>query len=434
MVLDCAYSLEQIRDRGLEHVVTQLDLGGFFDHVWYVQPLLGAGACAADEPIGPARTASLSEHHTVVEAPIARLRLLRRLAALNLVLAQLLLFGRLSRLLRRRDVRAIAVADPFYLGLWGVLLSRVHRLPLIVRINANYDATYAAGGLPAYPRLLRWHRLESAIARLVFARAALVTVGSDDNRQYVIAHGARPERIGVVPTGDMIARVHLQPPDERPSVRAELGVGDRPLVVFVGRLDPSKHPAAALLVLARLKADFPDAALVIVGDGWMRLQLELQARELEVAADVIFVGVRDQSWIARAFSSADVALSPYSGLALVEAALAGSPIVGYDVEWHAEFVASGENGILVRYGDVDALADAAAGLLRDPARARALGRAARGRALREMDPAEAVAIKRSVYAAVCASEGASQPRRPARRTRTRSPRRRLPPRRGPGSG
>jgi len=72
VVLDCAYSLVQIRARGMEHVVTQLDLDGFFDHVWYVQPLLGVAG--GDHGVGPSRTTTITARHTVIEAPICRLR------------------------------------------------------------------------------------------------------------------------------------------------------------------------------------------------------------------------------------------------------------------------------------------------------------------------------------------------------------------------
>ncbi len=400
VVLDCAYSLMQIRARGMEHVVTQLDLDGFFDHVWYVQPLLGAAG--GDHGVGPSRTTTITARHTVIEAPICRLRLPRSMGLINLALSQGLLFIQLSRLIRRRRVSVVAVADPFYLGLWGLALTRLHRIPVVVKINANYDTIYKSAGSAIYPRLLRWRWLESRIAHLVFRHADLVTVGSDDNLQYVVTRGAAPERVGMIPTGDMIADTHLQPPATRASVAPELGLDGRPFMVIVSRLEPSKHPDCALLVLAALRATHPEAALVVIGDGSIREALERQARELGIDDDVRFVGVREQGWIARALSSASVVLCPYSGLALVEAALSGTPIVAYDVEWHGELISSGENGLLVPFGDTGAMAQAAESLLLDRARGAAIAATARSQALHEMDRADAVAAKRAAYAAVCA--------------------------------
>jgi len=128
----------------------------------------------------------------------------------------------------RRLGLLIVVSDPFYLGLWGLALARVHRVPLVVRVNANYNTIHASTQVALYPLLLRRVRLERLIARAVFARADLVTVGSDDNLRYVMAAGAVAQRVAVVPTGDMIAAVHLTSPDDRETVGAELGLGDRP--------------------------------------------------------------------------------------------------------------------------------------------------------------------------------------------------------------
>ena len=421
-----------MRARGLQHAIAELDLDGLFDHVWLVHPLLGAGA---GQPLcGPARTTPVSSRHSVIEAPIGRLRALRRLPVANLLLAQCLLFIRLSWLLRRRRVSAVAVADPFYLGLWGLALVAVHRIPLVVKANSNYDTAYESVGSVAYPRLIRWRWLEVLIARCVLSRANLVTVGSDDNLRYVTRHGAPRDRVAVVPTGDMIASDHMQPPGQRPSVATELDLVDRPFIVFVGRLEPLKDPDAAVLALARLKPALPQTALVVIGDGSMRAQLELQCRELGISEDVRFTGTRDQAWIARTLSSAAVVICPYSGLALVEAALSATPVVGYDIEWHAELIESGETGILVPYRDTDALVRAVEMLLRDPERGRVMGEAARVRALEEMDRDAAVAIKRSIYSALLASNDEARRQRTGRRVPKRARRPLLRFHRGRGSG
>ncbi|MGI8622816.1 MAG: glycosyltransferase family 1 protein [Solirubrobacteraceae bacterium] len=418
LVLDCAYTLHEIRTRGLEHVVGQLDLDGFFAHVWQVHPLMDASAAEPGRTLfGPARVTRLSPRHTMIEAPIARRRSLRRVMALNLLLGQWLLFVRLCRLARGRGVSVIAVADPFYLGLWGLALSTVLRIPFVVKVNANYDLVHEADGSLAYPRLIPWRRLELLILRVVFSRADLVTVGSDDNLRYAMRHGASRRRIAFVPTGDMIAGVHRQPPHERTSIAEDVDLVDRRFIVYVARLEACKHPEDVLVALAEVRRAMPETALLMVGDGSMRAQLEAQAAELGVLADVRFAGVRDQLWIARALTSAAAVVCPLSGLALVEAALSSTPVVGYDVEWHSEFITSGVTGVLVSYRDTGALAQAITALLDDPERSRALGETARTRALQQMDRDEAVAIKRSVYARVSASPGRARRRRSGRRTR-----------------
>src|SRR5688572_18376457 len=73
LVLDCAYSLAVMRERHMEHVVTSRDLDGFFEHVWYAHPLVGA---SPDDPpgeaTGPVSVTKLGDRHTVVEGRVAR--------------------------------------------------------------------------------------------------------------------------------------------------------------------------------------------------------------------------------------------------------------------------------------------------------------------------------------------------------------------------
>jgi glycosyltransferase involved in cell wall biosynthesis len=113
---------------------------------------------------------------------------------------------------------------------------------------------------------------------------------------------------------------------------------------------------------------------------------------------VVFAGNQPQAWIADLLRSATVVLSPLTGRALVEAALSGSVIVAYDVDWHSELVRPDETGILVPYRDTRAMADAVCALIADPARAARLGANARALALKMMDPGALVTRERAEYA------------------------------------
>jgi len=69
---------------------------------------------------------------------------LARVPVLNFVLAQTLLLWRLHRLVNEEDVSIIRVGNPYYQALLGYLLAQVHRLPPVIRVNGNYDATFDA--------------------------------------------------------------------------------------------------------------------------------------------------------------------------------------------------------------------------------------------------------------------------------------------------
>jgi glycosyltransferase involved in cell wall biosynthesis len=393
LVLDCAYSLGVLRQRQMEHVVTFRDFDGFFDHVWTVHPLVGA---SPDDPpdagVGPVAYEALDSRHTMVEGKVARLGSLARFPTLNFVLAQAGLLRSLMRLLRRARISAILILDPYYLGLLGYALARIGRVPLVLLVNANHDALYELTGALAYPRLLRRRSVEQRIARFVFPRLATVIAGSANNAEFAVANGALPERVGRVYRGASIHPLHLAPLDERGSVSAELGLGERPFLICVSRLEPAKHAEDVLDVLHAVRAREPSVAAVLVGDGSLRGALESRARELGLAEHVRFTGNRDQPWVAAALREASVVLAPLAGRALLEAALSATPIVAYDYEWHRELIRDGETGVLVAYRDTEAMSAAVVDLISDPARAERLGTRARSEIAALKDP-QAVAAE-----------------------------------------
>ena len=397
MVFNNFYSLRVLRARGAEHTITHRDLDGYFDHVWTVHPLVGADESEPEEASagGPSRT-ELAKRHTLIEARVARTERLQRLPMLNFALAQAQLVYRLSRIIARERVSIITAWEPFYTGPIALALGRLHGIPVEIRIASNYDDVYEAVGELGYPRLLRWRRLEQALAHFTLSRAQQVVVLSANNRQYAVNNGALEERTAYAGNWAMIDPVHLVDPRDRAPYVDEFGLGDRPFAVTVCRLERVKYPEDVLTVLAKARESCPQLGGLLIGEGSQRAELEAQARELGLEGHLFFVEGRDHEWVSQALAAATVVLAPMAGLTLTEAALSETPIVAYDYEWHAEFIEPGETGILVPYRDTDAMAAAACALVADPERGSRLGAAARARALERMHPDAALAHERAL--------------------------------------
>ncbi len=396
LTLENDYSLATIRERGLDHIVTIRDLDGFFDHVWSVNPVVGADR--TEPAVGPPESTSISAAHTLIQGKVCYSRRLQAFPVSNFVLGQVVLLHRLDRLIRTEDIDLVRASEPFYSGLFGLLLARTNGRPFVVRLIANYDLDYWAEGRPIYPRLFRRRWVEKRIDRFILARADLVAAGNENILDYALNNGAAPGRTTVFLVGHLIDQIHFaEPPEARPGVGSELPFGDRPFLACVTRLVSEKHPDDVIAALAEARRAAPNLAAVLVGDGYMRAELEAQAAELGLTEDVFFAGNRKQIWIARLLASATVVVSPLSGRALVEAALSATPIVAYDIDWQREIVRNGETGILVRNGDVKELGSAAAQLVNDPTLARKLGTRAREVAMELMDPDTIVNHERGQY-------------------------------------
>lgn len=186
-------------------------------------------------------------------------------------------------------------------------------------------------------------------------------------------------------------------------------------LVFVGRLAAIKRVDLLLDAVACVRQTLPDVRVEIIGEGTLRDLLEQQARQLGLASNVRFVGSQPKvcDWLKRARVFVLTSDSEGLALALVEAMLCGLPVVCSNVGDLPDLVEDGLNGYLVSSRTPEAFAERIVGLLTDPERAVALGRAARaaaerleiGRVAREWDailssrPSSGEAVTRSVAAA-----------------------------------
>ncbi len=155
------------------------------------------------------------------------------------------------------------------------------------------------------------------------------------------------------------AGVPVQPLREVPEKERE------PTLVFVGRLKRAKLPDHAIRAFERVKDRVPHARLWVVGDGYLREKLERNAPE-----GVVFCGRLSESEKLSLMRRAHVLLYPAVregwGLTVLEANALGTPVVGYDVPGLRDSIRNGETGILVPFGDISGLANAAATTLLDP--------------------------------------------------------------------
>lgn len=186
--------------------------------------------------------------------------------------------------------------------------------------------------------------------------------------------------------------------DEPPAAWApdKLELPDGKIVVAVTRLVPQKGLDVAVEALAGI-----DATLVVLGEGPERERLEAQARELGVR--LLLPGrVGD---VASVMRRADVLVHPARwegfGLALLEAMLAGLPVVATRVSSIPEIVVDGETGLLVPPNDPAALRAAVEVVLQDPGN---LGETGRERARVEFSVERMAKRTLAVYDAAAARQ------------------------------
>jgi glycosyltransferase involved in cell wall biosynthesis len=227
-----------------------------------------------------------------------------------------------------------------------------------------------------------WRRALKGVALRLLLRQVdgALYIGSH-NREYYRYYGLPEDKLHFVPycvDNDFFQQEAARLRPQRPILRRRFGVADdRPLILFCGKLIPTKQPVLLLQAFKEVRRKHP-CALVYAGDGILRREIEeLAARE--DLPDVHITGFLNQSAVSQAYAAADVlALPSWSdtwGLVINEGMNFGLPVVASDrVGGAVDLVREGENGFVVPHHDTAALTSALARMVEDPARRERFGR------------------------------------------------------------
>jgi glycosyltransferase involved in cell wall biosynthesis len=260
---------------------------------------------------------------------------------------------RLARLLRSERPE-ILHAHKFGSNIWGVLIGRACRVPVVIA----HEHTWSYEGNP-----LRRFLDGRVIGRLADAFVAVST--EDERRMIAVEH---------VPAGKI--RVLLNAFVDRPwaangDVRAELGLApDTPLVGAAVMLRPQKALEVLVEAFAHVREVQPDAHLVLAGEGPERARIERAIAEHGVGASAHMLGAREDA--VSIIRQLDVAAlsSDFEGTPLYafECMAQGTPLVATGVGGVPDVVEDGVSAVLVPPRDPDALARGITGILTDPQR------------------------------------------------------------------
>ena len=222
--------------------------------------------------------------------------------------------------------------------------------------------------------------VQLAIDRYLARRTERIVTNSTGVKEFYVGKGLPAEKFVIIPNGIAPAPVEL--PVSREELLAELGLppGSR-MIGAVGRLWPQKRIKDLIWATDLVKCIRDDAHLLVIGDGPQRWRLERFSAQCGNQDKVHFLGERgdvprilphlDCLWLA----------SSYEGQsnAIMEAMLAGVPIVATNIPGNRDLVVHEQTGYLVNVGDRAAFAQKAQMLFSDATLARRLGNAGRDR-------------------------------------------------------
>ena len=273
-------------------------------------------------------------------------------------------FESAERLMASHRIDILHAESPLFSGPVAFILSRLHRIPLIVEVRSDYFGIVRDRTVDYYSHYVRGFIKRIAVSclmRLSLRGATAVIANSDYHLQEAIRLGAVKQVYEVNPgvwfDPDMIEEC-------KKTKSAVLTIG------FIGRLSSLKGVEYLIHSVHRLASSgrLENFRVLIVGDGPNRSALEALVKNLQMSEVVHFLGILPS---VRAICQFDMLVNPSitpSALDMVnvESYACGIPVVAFGKNGKPETVKDGITGIIVEPKDIEGLSRAIEKLANDP--------------------------------------------------------------------
>jgi glycosyltransferase involved in cell wall biosynthesis len=260
------------------------------------------------------------------------------------------------------------------------------RLPVVLTLHGYLTWEAASDGelTEGSPQYARSLELEKQVHHSAWR---VVCVDTRIRDHVHTLSGIDGSRVTVLPNA--VDTETFAPPTEaqRREARTRLGSSPTtPVILCPRRLVAKNGVDRAVLAMRSVAKVHPEAVLLVAGDGPQRREIEALVDGEGLARNVRLLGSIPHARILDHYISSDIVVIPSvvssgvmeaTSLSMLEGMATARPVVVTDIGGLKETVQDGRTGLVVRQGDPEAIASAVLDLLRDPARAKALGTAAR---------------------------------------------------------
>lgn len=291
-----------------------------------------------------------------------------------------------KRLLSRNNYNIITVQDQYYLALLGWLLAKKFSIGLEIQVH-GFEKFYG---------------LRKLIAKFILPRANAIRVVSQRLRKRLL------DEFGVKENKIIAAPIYVDTGNLSRCILGEIcnlekEKSDKFVFLTVGRLVSVKNIEMQIKAIAnvvkKLKVKSKKLELWIIGEGKEKKKLRDLCYALRVMRYAKFLGWQDD--LGKFYRQADVFLltSNYEGwgMAVIEAASYGLPIIMTDVGCAGEVIKDGESGIVIPAGDQKKLEEAMIKLIKDSELRKELGENAKQAVLKLPNKKETLALYKKLW-------------------------------------
>jgi glycosyltransferase involved in cell wall biosynthesis len=277
----------------------------------------------------------------------------------------------------------------------GLPVARMLKKPILMKIAGSGEV----------PRMSK-SKIGRQELRWLKRWAAKILILNEGMRQEAIDQGFSADQLFLMPNPVDTNEFSPAPPEEHFQLRERFAIPQKvPVVMYCGRLSFEKGLSTLLEAFSSVLRQFPDAVLILVGDGPARTALVEQAGQLGIEQrNLHLVGRVDPQNVSQWLKIATLftLVSPSEGFpcALEEAMATGLASVVTDIPGNRQLVEDGVHSILAPVGDTQKIADSIAMLLKDSTLRQRMALAARKHILENYSTQHVVDLYESVFSRI----------------------------------
>jgi glycosyltransferase involved in cell wall biosynthesis len=270
------------------------------------------------------------------------------------------MFSSVWTALQVKDVDLVmGTSPPIFQAVSAWFVALIRRKPFLLEVRDLWPEFGVRMGVLKNPVVIasaRW------LERFLYARATHILVNSPAYKEYMIGKGVPENKVTYIPYGTDVDM--FNPRVDGSSIRAELGLDDKFVVLYAGALGQANDIDTILRAAERLK-DEEKIRFVIFGDGKERGRLQSEAERMKLS-NLIFAGVRPKKDMPMVVASADVCLAILQDIQMFRTTYpnkvfdymaAGRATVLVIDGVSRELIESSYGGAYVQPGDSDLLAE-----------------------------------------------------------------------------
>lgn len=244
---------------------------------------------------------------------------------------------------KRQKIDIVHTHTEFSLGLTGKFVGYMLGIPTVHTYHTMYEKYlhYIAKGKVVKPRAVK-------IASRYFCNRTMGIIAPSEQMKEKLASYNIYKEIRVIPTG---VKVPEKIAGIKSRKRKELGISDSELVLLsLSRLSSEKNLDKLVHAFPEVVEAYPSAKLVFVGDGPMRPDLETLVSEMNLTANVIFVGEVRNEDVSEYYQMADIYInaseSETQGLTYLESIVNGCPVIAKRNDYLSGLITEDSLGML----------------------------------------------------------------------------------------